>query len=253
MGVELPTFVRRTIGPYMANPMWWRIKSAGRIRKEGDELVVRDRYRFRTSNEVEYMETFRNLMEIFITQVYKIDVKDRVVLDVGASIADSPIYFASIGAAKVIGLEPFPATLELAKYNVKLNKLEGTIKLVNAAIGATMKTITLTKKLIDTGSINALTFQSKKGMTVPVVTLQYLVNKYDINNAIAKFDCEGAEYKAIIAAPDTTLHAFTDFLIEYDYLSPNELKRLDSKFRVAGFYLVGVNKATTIIHYRRIK
>ena len=48
-------------------------------------------------------------------------VKNRVVIDIGADIADSSIYFAMIGAKKVIALEPFPKNFEVAQKNITLN------------------------------------------------------------------------------------------------------------------------------------
>ena len=48
-------------------------------------------------------------------------IKDKIVLDVGANIGDTPIYFALHGSKKVIGIEPFPQNYEIAKKNVEIN------------------------------------------------------------------------------------------------------------------------------------
>jgi transcription elongation factor Elf1 len=50
-----------------------------------------------------------DLFNIFYEKDYDfLPVKNRVVIDIGANIADSSIYFATTGAKKVIALEPFP-------------------------------------------------------------------------------------------------------------------------------------------------
>jgi hypothetical protein len=53
--------------------------------------------------------------EIFVRQVYGSDFNQKVVVDVGAYNGDSAIFFAKRGARLVIGLEPDPRSLELAR------------------------------------------------------------------------------------------------------------------------------------------
>ena len=60
---------------------------------------------------------------MFISQEYQLTpVKNRIVLDVGANIADSSVYFAMMGANKVIGVEPFSRNFYLAKKNIVSKK-----------------------------------------------------------------------------------------------------------------------------------
>nr|WP_016732730.1 FkbM family methyltransferase [Sulfolobus islandicus] len=44
-----------------------------------------------------------------------LNVKDKIVVDIGASIGDTAIYFALQGAKKVIAFEPFPKIFSIAK------------------------------------------------------------------------------------------------------------------------------------------
>jgi hypothetical protein len=60
------------------------------------------------------------LVEIFLSKVYESPIEGKVVPN-----GDSAIYFARRGASKVIGLEPFPESFELAVENIRLNNLEG--------------------------------------------------------------------------------------------------------------------------------
>jgi tRNA/tmRNA/rRNA uracil-C5-methylase (TrmA/RlmC/RlmD family) len=52
-----------------------------------------------------------------------LDVRDRVVVDVGAGVGDTAILFSLMGAKKVIALEPFPSLYEKALVNVKINSV----------------------------------------------------------------------------------------------------------------------------------
>lgn len=64
--------------------------------------------------------TFRNwrgseINAIFLEDEYGyFDLKDRLVVDVGANIGDSTIYFAKNGARKVIALEPIKKNYDMA-------------------------------------------------------------------------------------------------------------------------------------------
>ena len=45
-------------------------------------------------------------------------LEGRTVIDIGANIADSSIYFAFEDAAHVIALEPYPTNYRIAKKNI---------------------------------------------------------------------------------------------------------------------------------------
>ncbi|WMT55535.1 MULTISPECIES: FkbM family methyltransferase [unclassified Acidiplasma] len=73
----------------------------------------------------------------FVREEYKfLNVKDKVVVDIGSNMGDSSIYFALNGAEKVIALEPVPYSFNLAVDNIKENNLEGKVELLNAGYGS---------------------------------------------------------------------------------------------------------------------
>ncbi|MEM3256177.1 MAG: FkbM family methyltransferase, partial [Thermoplasmatales archaeon] len=60
------------------------------------------------------------LRETFITEIYSyLKVKDKIVIDIGAFIGDTAIYFAIKGARKVISLEPYPYIFNIARKNLQ--------------------------------------------------------------------------------------------------------------------------------------
>jgi hypothetical protein len=62
-------------------------------------------------------------MSIFKENLYQsLPIKGNVIIDIGANIADSSIYFAR-GKRKVIGLEPFPNTYDIAKKKYRREQL----------------------------------------------------------------------------------------------------------------------------------
>ena len=152
-----------------------------------------------------------------------LDVKDKVVVDIGASIGDTPIYFALRGAMKVIAFEPFPKIFELAKKNVKENGLQDKIVLVNA--GCAYDGIVRLREDIETNAGTQLIDQGT-GVDIPVYSLNTIVRMFNIKDAVLKVDCEGCEYELFKTATDETLSKFEQIVIEYHYGYKELVKRL---------------------------
>ncbi len=75
----------------------------------------------------------RNIYEVFVRQTYKqLDVNDMIVIDVGASVGDSPIYFIMNGAKEVYAYETDSKRYGYMLENIKRNNV-GNIKTINAA------------------------------------------------------------------------------------------------------------------------
>lgn len=73
---------------------------------------------------------------VFIEEEYRnLNVKDKVVIDIGANNGDSAIYFALNGARRVIALEPYPHAFFLAERNIMENGLADKIIIVNEGMG----------------------------------------------------------------------------------------------------------------------
>lgn len=157
-------------------------------------------------------------------------VKGRNVVDIGAYIGDTPLYFALRGAKHVYGLEPYPYSYERAKMNVSLNKLDDMITMINAGCGSRKGDIRI-KTDFDKGLAGSRMRSSSRGKRVPVLTLEQLIDRYKLGNAVLKVDCEGCEYDILINASDKTLRKFGSMLIEYHY-GPS---RLEKRLRKAGF------------------
>src|SRR5438132_253853 len=85
-----------------------------------------------------------DIVYIFLKDDYaKLPVKEKIVIDVGSNIGDTPIYFALQGAKKIIGLEPFPRNYELANKNIITNNLSDKITMILAGCSAEKRLITI--------------------------------------------------------------------------------------------------------------
>jgi FkbM family methyltransferase len=112
-----------------------------------------------------------------------LSVNGRVVVDVGAYIGDTAIYFAWRGARKVIAIEPHSGAYEEMLENIRLNSLETTIFPINAGIASRPGRILLEEVDIETTNVTYHRPNDQKG-TIPVVTLGDLIREFNLGGAV---------------------------------------------------------------------
>jgi FkbM family methyltransferase len=207
-----------------------------------------------------------DLWSIFVKDEYqRLPVKDKMVIDIGANIGDSPIYFALRGARKVIALEPCLESYSTAKVNLKRNDLFDKVSLILAGCSSSSGSIDVNhmhdvdndddlslthfnndgtqfslSRRQKNGNENhvyhhddpSLTHFNNDNEVVPLLTIKDVLDKFEIDNkAVLKMDCEGCEYESILSTSSTTLQRFSHILIEYHY-GYNDLKQ---KLKSSGF------------------
>jgi FkbM family methyltransferase len=151
------------------------------------------------------------------------------VIDIGANIGDTSIYFAKLGAKKVIALEPSPINYESAKKNIALNNLNKKIELLLAACSSQDGNIKIdpNKK----GVKLALQKNINSNIEIPSLSLNSILKLCSNNTIVLKMDCEGCEYETILLSHEETLKKISYILLEYHdgYLN------LKSKLEKCGF------------------
>jgi FkbM family methyltransferase len=127
-----------------------------------------------------------------------LNVRGRVVVDVGAYIGDTAIYFAWRGGArKVVAVEPHPGAYEEMLENIRLNSLETTIFPINAGLASRPGKILLEEVDIETTNVTYHRPKDQKG-AIPAVTLGDLIREFNLSGAVLKMNCEGCEYDVIL-------------------------------------------------------
>ena len=152
--------------------------------------------------------------EVFLREEYNfLNVTNCDVVDVGMNIGDSAIYFTLNGARKVIGLEPYPYAFSYAEKNVKLNDIKNIITL-NAGYGKDSIILIDNNKIsLNTSSLIS---SNNGGKEILIYSLKTLLNKYEIENAVLKMDCEGCEYN-LLDEDEEVLRRFRMIQVEYHY------------------------------------
>jgi len=164
-------------------------------------------------NGVRFKHVYSSIYDTFIREDYKfLNVKDKNVLDIGAFVGDSPIYFILKGAKKVYAIEPHPDAYKEMLENIKLNNMENKIIPINIGISYESDYITISTTKTNTQHI--LLKQEEEGIKIPAGKLSDIIDKYNIDAQILKMDCEGCEYNIILKDYDT-IKEFDEIGFEY--------------------------------------
>lgn len=154
------------------------------------------------------------LDEVFVMKVYgDSNLIGRTVIDIGASIGDSSLYFSTLGAKEIYAFELDPQRYELALQNIKLNNLEDKITIFN---------------------------QSANSQTITE-----LLEGKKLSNVFLKLDCEGCEYQILQDIDKATLHRVRDIVMEFH----GDPKIILEKLKEGGFNL---KRKGTIIFGNRV-
>lgn len=153
---------------------------------------------------------------LFFTDEYHfLPCEGRTVVDIGANIGDSAIYFICRGAKRVYAFEPYPTTFRIAKENISENGFSDKVFLERIAIGSCRMTINLPRDEVE--GTTSQTRNVDSGIGTKQLTLQDLVELFPVQDAVLKMDCEGAEYDIVDGASRSSLREFSHILIEYHY------------------------------------
>jgi FkbM family methyltransferase len=173
--------------------------------KTGDKLTIRRE----PTNDLSLAH------EVFVQQIYqprltKARDQVRLVVDVGANVGYSVVYFARLfPQAKIIAIEPNPINLKVLTRNVELNALQNRVSILKVAAGTSDGTI----YLVERGATSFTTADvDLRGVKVSVADIfkQLAAERIDV----LKIDCEGAEYPIIMDDRFAALQAAT-LLLEW--------------------------------------
>ena len=175
-----------------------------------------------------------DIADTFGFQSYSfLNVVERNVIDIGANIGDSSIYFSMKGAKKVLAVEPSPFVFKYLVKNIKINKMEDKIETLNVALGNKINTIKIQDNEVDVTGLKAENIED--GKEISVYTLEKLISEIDnpMVDLVLKMDCEGCEFDSFLNSDTSTLSFFKEIILEYhDYPYSLISKLMDCGFSV---------------------
>jgi len=187
-------------------------------------------------------------------------LRGRDVIDLGANVGDTALYFVLNGARKVIAVEPLPNVARCAEENVRLSNVADRVKVVNAALGNEPMSVPCNQAVYSSGNFSTL--KGSGPCKVPGVSLGDLLKMVD-NPYLLKMDCEGCEAQVILGPERERLRAFEHIIFEAHphitgvsneelLVSLKELgfecrlhKMLDPKCNLAIYYCRGTSNQTS--------
>lgn len=136
--------------------------------------------------------------EIFDENNYHIDstwVEGGTVVDIGLNIGCFSLLCYSMGACRIIGFEPEPHNLEIARMNIEVN--EAVIELIPYAVGYPRTTY------MDNGSGHSQVGR-EYGSPIQVVDINQYLDPIEVVDLL-KIDCEGGEIEFFETISDENL------------------------------------------------
>jgi len=167
-------------------------------------------------NNVRLKQIYWSIIQIFDCGEYEpLNIEGRVVVDVGAYVGDSAVYFVLKGARRVFAVEPHPGAYAEMLDNIKLNNMEKVIIPINAGLASRPGIVCVEN--VDTNQTDVIYHRPGDCINaVPAMTLGELMNKFgvDPNDAVIKMDCEGCEFDVILNDYDH-VRLFRELILEY--------------------------------------
>jgi FkbM family methyltransferase len=214
-----------------------------KIKKSYVESVYKGKtLRFFYEGNAQLIDAISLIGEQFWSEAYKrLEVKGSTVIDIGANVGDSAIYFTMNGAKHTYAFEPYPYAYRKARRNISTNGLGSKITVINAGCGGKDTYMMLDDGLMSNSGSRLE--KVKSGKRVPMFSLDTIAERHCRDDAVLKMDCEGYEYPAILGAKTATLRKFKRMMIEYH----DGYRNLEARLRGAGFY-VKHDRPNTISH-----
>ncbi|MDE1851613.1 MAG: FkbM family methyltransferase [Candidatus Micrarchaeota archaeon] len=225
---------RRGISSYALRLRKLLLPSRGTFESIGNGICSVDylgkTVRFSYANGKQLLDVVQLVTDQFMLDQYQwLKPNGKEIVDIGACIGDTAIYFAMNGARHVYSFEPYPYSFRIARKNIRLNGMSNRITLLNEGCGARNCTIAVNEGF-ESDELSSIR-DFGKGKRISMVTLEGIVKRYGLEDALLKIDCEGSEYGIIIGADKGTLRKFSKMMIEYH----NGYRNLKEKLESAGF------------------
>jgi len=183
------------------------------IRVNKDKVVVKVKKRWLILDR----ETAPSIItELLFPQHDVFNVKGRDVIDIGAYVGDTAIYYYLYGNARhVYAFEPIPYIYKKGLQVIKRNNLMKFISFFNEGVSGEKGVIKVPKSGTNFDKVEPA--ESTEDKVIKIISLEDFVRKYKIDDAILKVDCEGCEYSIFQKASKEVLQRFVGIYIEYHY------------------------------------
>lgn len=161
---------------------------------------------------IQMLKSLISVYEVYVGEIYRyLPVKDKIVVDIGAGIGDSSIYFANCGASHVYAFEPLMPEFSIALENINSMEVPDNVTIYSEPI-----------------------VQSKSSGKGSGLSIDQFVKQVHLDDASIKIDCEGCEFSLLEPNATDWLRYFQYMILEYHGVKDALAEVLESSgFRVA--------------------
>jgi FkbM family methyltransferase len=179
----------------------------------------------------------KTFWQVFLHRCYPVRSTDRSIIDAGANIGLFTLYAArQAPAAKILAIEPFPATFERLSQAVREHGLSGRVECLNCALCGSegprmMKPTNQPSQMqrLATGDVQG-------GIPVSAQTLSTILDRIGGEVDLLKVDIEGSEYEVLLNTASSDLRRVRRIVLEYHGdVAPYTRAQLFSYLAGAGF------------------
>jgi FkbM family methyltransferase len=191
---------------------------------------------------IEELTDLKAFWQIYLRRVYRVDPKDRHIVDLGANVGIFTLYAARCAPqAKIFAVEPFPATFRRLAATVRDHSLESRVTCLNAAVAGTNSArimpdapVPSQRRTLVPTSAPALV---GSGTQVAGKTLEAILDENEIQQVdLLKVDIEGSEYEVFLSTSQHALACVHRIAMEYHGdCAPYSKEQLFNHLRSAGF------------------
>jgi FkbM family methyltransferase len=153
--------------------------------------------------------------EVIVNNSYAITpeiCKDREFIDIGANMGMFSILASTLGASKVIAIEPVSSTVETLEENIKQAGIHNIFVHKNIVSNVSGETVKI--GLQDKCGHNSVYSPSEDYEEVKTIYLKDILNLLSTDNIFLKIDCEGGEYDILLNADPKDMARITTIAIE---------------------------------------
>jgi FkbM family methyltransferase len=204
------------------------------LKHKDDQLPKQHHFSQFVLNYIRPYEVIKTYKEIFGTEIYQFSTstKNPVILDCGANIGISTLYFAiNYPTSTIYAFEPDKSIFNILSKNIKDNKLTNVVA-YNDAIWTTDCTLSFSNKGSEASQIDMTGISSTK---VNAIKFSHFLSKLEHIDFV-KMDIEGAEFEVIQDCANY-LHKIEHLFLEY-HGTCSETEKLNSLLEIvknAGF------------------
>jgi FkbM family methyltransferase len=202
---------------------------------------------------------FQVLGQVLLDEVYgEVDLRDKVVVDLGAHKGYFAAYALTAGAKAVFSYEPEPTNFACLSRFAETARLHGKmIEVIQVAVGAADGELTLYRS-DESWRHSTIAKQSEVlagRLQVPCNSLSSILahvqKSFPEESLVLKVDVEGAECPILLHAPEDCFASIREIIFEYHTFAGCSLRAILTRIEGLGFEYVACVKAGDLHMLRR--